>query len=579
MKLVGMSRPLFMQVSANSLRFRTLSVARSAAKRAHSVGFLKLAVLSLFALVGMSLLTGCQGLSAGGSNQLQQQTTTLSLNVSTLQFGSVQAGTTKTLTFTASNSGPASVSVSSVSISSKYFTLVSPSVPITVSAGQSVPVSVAFSPDAAGTFTATATVTSDASNTSATLSLAGTGTETPIGDLASSPSSKGFGNVEIGTQQSQTFMLANNGSATANISQVAISGTGFQLSGITAPLTLGVSQSTTFQVTFAPQSAGAVSGAVTITSDASNSSLTIALSGTGVTPGALTANPANLSFGSVTVNGSSSLPETITNTGGMAVTISQIAASGTGFSLSGGTTPITLGAGQSTTFHVIFRPTSATTNSGTVTVTSDASNPSLSILLSGTGTATVGQLGVSPSTLAIGSVVVGTSGSASGTLTASGASVTITSASANNGAFSFSGVTLPVTISSGQSIPFNVTFTPTTTGAVTATLTFTSDAGNSPTTETLTGTGEAPPVYDVALSWNASTSPNISGYNVYRAVYSNSACGSFGKINPSLNASTNYTDSAVTDGIAYCYYATAMNSTNQESGPSNIVSDVQIPAP
>ncbi len=464
-----------MQVAATRATFRWLTMARPAAKKARSTHFAKIAVVSLFALTGLSLLTSCQGVSAGGTSQQQQ--TMLSLNIATLQFGSVQAGATKTLTFTATNSGPASVTVSGVSISTKYFTLTSPSLPVTVAAGQSVQVSVAFSPNAAGTFTATATVTSDASDTSAALSLSGTGT------------------------------------------------------------------------------------------------------GTEGTPGALSSNPTSVSFGSVTVGKNSSLPETITNTGGTSVTISQIAASGTGFSLSGVTTPITLGAGQNTSFDVVFSPTSATSASGTVTVTSDATNPSLSIPLSGTGTATAGQLGVSPSTLAIGSVVVGASGSGSGTLTASGASVTVTSASANNAAFSVSGLTLPVTIPAGQSLPFTVTFTPTTAGAVSATLSFASDSPSSPTTESLTGTGEAAPTYDVALSWNASTSSNISGYNIYRAVYSNSTCGSFSKLNPSLNDSTLYTDSVVVDGTSYCYAATAVNSSNEESAYSNIVSNVQIPAP
>jgi len=44
-------------------------------------------------------------------------------------------------------------------------------------------------------------------------------------------------------------------------------------------------QSATFTVTFTPASAGSVSGNVTITSNASNPTLTIPLSGTGVAPG------------------------------------------------------------------------------------------------------------------------------------------------------------------------------------------------------------------------------------------------------------------------------------------------------
>jgi|SRR5579862_6580317 len=83
--------------------------------------------------------------------------------------------------------------------------------------------------------------------------------------------------------------------------------------------------------------------------------------------------------------------------------------------------------------------------------------------------------------------------------------------------------------------------------------------------------------HTVNLSWNASTSANISGYNIYRALYTNS-CGSFSKINPVLNTSTSYTDSKVMGGTSYCYATTAVNVSNEESSYSNIVTNVQIPA-
>ena len=84
--------------------------------------------------------------------------------------------------------------------------------------------------------------------------------------------------------------------------------------------------------------------------------------------------------------------------------------------------------------------------------------------------------------------------------------------------------------------------------------------------------------HTINLTWNASTSAGITGYNIYRAVYSNS-CGDFSRINSTLNTSTQYTDTGVTGGASYCYATTAVNASNQESGYSNIVSDLQIPAP
>jgi hypothetical protein len=83
--------------------------------------------------------------------------------------------------------------------------------------------------------------------------------------------------------------------------------------------------------------------------------------------------------------------------------------------------------------------------------------------------------------------------------------------------------------------------------------------------------------HTVQLSWTASKTVDIFGYNIYRAIFTNS-CGSFSKINSALNTSTQYSDSELTDGASYCYATTAVN-VDGESDYSNIVSNVQIPAP
>jgi hypothetical protein len=111
---------------------------------------------------------------------------------------------------------------------------------------------------------------------------------------------------------------------------------------------------------------------------------------------------------------------------------------------------------------------------------------------------------------------------------------------------------------------------------VNATLTFTSNAQPSTTTEALTGTGTPAPTHTVNLSWNASTSLDVTGYNIYRAVFTTS-CGAYSKINPVLDTTMLYTDASVVNGTSYCYASTAVDTSNQESGYSNIVSNVQIP--
>jgi hypothetical protein len=188
-----------------------------------------------------------------------------------------------------------------------------------------------------------------------------------------------------------------------------------------------------------------------------------------------------------------------------------------------------------------------------------------------------GSLLLGGGSLDFGSVTEGTSETASASLSTGGANVTVTAASTNNSRFTIGGLSLPIIIPAGQSAPFTVTFSPQIAGADSAILTFTSNAQPSTTTGTVTGTGVPASTHTVSLSWNASTSPNISGYNIYRAAYANS-CGSYSKVNGAiLDVATEYTDYSVTDGTNYCYAATAVNSSNEESGYSNIVSDIQIP--
>jgi len=71
----------------------------------------------------------------------------------------------------------------------------------------------------------------------------------------------------------------------------------------------------------------------------------------------------------------------------------------------------------------------------------------------------------------------------------------------------------------------------------------------------------------VDLSWNASTSSNVTGYNIYRSPDKTS----WKKVNASLIGSTVYTDSAVASGSTYYYAATSVASSGQESGKTAAV--------
>ena len=492
---------------------------------------------------------------------------TLSANPASLSFGNVQVGSSSSLSETLTNTGGTALTISAASVSGSGFSLNGLTVPITLSAGQSTSFTVLFAPTASGAASGNLSITSGSN-----LTIAVSGTGIAQGQVSPSPSSFSFGSVQTGTSKSLSGTLTNSGGSTLTISAASASGSGFSLSGLTAPVTLNAGQSTSFTVLFAPTASGAASGSISVTSNGANPNLSIPLSGTGVTPGALSANPTSLSFGSVQVGNNSSKSETVTNTGGSTVTISQANVTGAVFSITGLTLPTSLSSNQSVTFTVTFAPTAAGSASGSLSIVSDASNSPLSIALSGTGTAP-GQLAVSPATLSFGNVVVGTSSSLNGTLNATGAAVTVSSASITNNEFVLSGISLPATIGAGSSASFTVTFTPQASGAASGSLSFTSNATNSPTVQSVTGTGTAPPQHSVSLTWNSSA--NAVGYNIYRGSVSG---GPYSIINTSLDASTALTDNNVTAGQTYYYVVTAVDASSNESGYSNQTTAV-IPTP
>ena len=107
--------------------------------------------------------------------------------------------------------------------------------------------------------------------------------------LSASSTNLNFGNVGISAGGvDQNVVLANTGSANVTISKVSVSGAGFVASGSAAGLTLGPKQTTTVRATFDPSATGAASGNLTISSNATNSPVSIALTGTGVAASAHT---------------------------------------------------------------------------------------------------------------------------------------------------------------------------------------------------------------------------------------------------------------------------------------------------
>jgi fibronectin type 3 domain-containing protein len=91
---------------------------------------------------------------------------------------------------------------------------------------------------------------------------------------------------------------------------------------------------------------------------------------------------------------------------------------------------------------------------------------------------------------------------------------------------------------------------------------------------TLSGSGVGSIQHSVDLSWNASSSSNVVGYNVYRAGVSGGPYASVTSANPG----TTFIDGSVQSGQTYYYVVTAVDTSGTESGYSNQVQAV-IPSP
>jgi len=462
------------QTALNNQRSRSCSK-RIALPQFHTVLF----------LAALICLT-CIPASAGRKHQSQP---------TGVDFGDVTVGTSSTQTVVVTNSGHSNATISAATVTGSGFNYMGPALPVTLSRGQSVNLTISFAPSAAGVSSGNLSLSTSGNVSPNSVPLTGTGVQSQQTLLLTvSPQSVSFGNVPVGGNGSQTVSLLNTGNGPVNVSQATMAGNGFGMSGLAVPMTLGPGQSTAFTVSFAPAGAGSASGNISVVSNAANSVSTVALSGMGVQP-QISAAPGSVSFGTVTVGQSSSQAVTLTNAGGAPLNITQLAGPGTGFSLTGLALPLTLAPGKSTAFTVSFTPTSGASSSSSLMLVSNAPTSPTTIPLSGTGSAQVLQLTPSTTALSFGNQTLNASATQSVTLTNTGNSaVSISQVNVAGTGFSLNGSAPLVTLSAGQAASFSVTFTPTVAGNATGSASVISTAANSPMSISLAGVGVQPQI-------------------------------------------------------------------------------------
>jgi Abnormal spindle-like microcephaly-assoc'd, ASPM-SPD-2-Hydin len=396
-----------------------------------------------------------------------------------------------------------------------------------------------------------------------------TGTKTTTGQAAFhvNPTAVNFGNVGVGKQTTQTIAVANTGKMPVSITQAASSNPQFSLTGVTLPVSLATGETGSFTVSVTPSAIGNLTGTLTVHGSNGAAPAVVNLSATAVaSAAAISLTPSSANFGSVAVGATNSQTIQIGNTGNSVLTITQASVTGSGFSTTGLTLPLSINPGSSSTFNAQYQPAAMGAASGSITIVSNAATSPSAIALTGTGVAATQTLSFSTSAVSFGNVDNGTSSTQAVTVTNVGNSnVQISQIAASGTEYSLNGAGAPVTLAPTQKLTFSVIFSPTATGAAVGSVTITSNATGSPGTITLSGTGIVSVPHTVGLSWTGSTSV-VSGYNVYRSTTSGSG---YTRLNGILVTPVNYTDSTVVNGKTYYYVTTAVDGTGAESAYSN----------
>ena len=303
------------------------------------------------------------------------------------------------------------------------------------------------------------------------------------------------------TSTAKTVTLKNTQTVPLAISSISVSGDFAQTSNCPlSPNTLAAKLSCTISVTFTPTALGARTGTLTATDNASNSPQTAQLSGTGVTPAAL--SPSSVAFGAQFVNTTSAVKVlTLQNNQTVPLTIAGILTSGDFAQTSNcPLSPNTLAAKLSCTISVTFTPTALGARAGTLTVSDNAPNSLPTAQLTGTGTAPVS---LSPASLTFAGQVISATSAAKSVTLQNNQTVPLTILGVSTSGDFAQTSTCPLspnTLGAGANCAISVTFTPTALGTRTGTLTIADSATTSPQTVSLSGTGTLSGLLSIAVT-------------------------------------------------------------------------------
>jgi hypothetical protein len=402
--------------------------------------------------------------SASGASQtftLQLGAAIADLDVSSLDvsFGDVSVDGHATLPLVLTSTGNTPVTVDAASIAGPWFSISGASYPLTLNPNQTAIITVQFDPKSSGIATGQLTLSSNATtNSNKKIKLSANAV----------PQVKKLSCAASAITESGTDICSVTLNATAPAGGLAVA-LASSSSAVMLPASIMVPASAT-NAAFTATAASPVTSSQTVmlTASTTGSSQTFSLQLNTSVP-TLAISATSLMFGNVTVNTPATQTLTLSSTGTAAVIMSGAAVTGSGFTVSGVTFPLTLNPGQTATLAVQFNPTVVGAATGQLTLSSNSSSgTSAAISLSGTGTGVPDLSSLS---------------CASGSITGAGTEsciVTLNAAAASGGfAVNLASNNSAVTVPSSVTVPA---------GATTSGFTATVGAVSSTQTATLTAT-------------------------------------------------------------------------------------------
>jgi uncharacterized protein YceK len=346
-----------------------------------------------YLLLGLIVLAGCISLSGCGgvvtNDTTKASTGSVTASPTSIQFTGTAIGATATSQLSLTNSSSSAVVISQLSSNSAVFTVDGEgTLPATLAAGSSLSLNVHFAPTVQGAVTGALTVSNNSlASPTVTVQLSGTGLP-----QSTAPASA----LSALSCSSSSVTGAGTDACTVTLSAAAPSGglavkLSSSITAVTVPATVTVPAGATsvgFNATIAAVTSAQTA---TLTSTANGVSKTFGLklspaAAGSATGAALTINSSTVAFGNVAIGTPSTQSVTLTSSGTAAVVVSGATVSGSVFTVSGATFPLTLNPSQTATLSVQFKPTASGAATANLTVTSNsASNSTAVVALSGTG--------------------------------------------------------------------------------------------------------------------------------------------------------------------------------------------------